>query len=91
MTVIDPNGVYTVESAAKVLNIPERALRNAIRAGELTVSKRARTHFLTGRWLLAWIEDGRVRRPAGDAEAVELMGTPLVYEFKTPGPNDPAA
>jgi hypothetical protein len=63
MTTIEPNGIYSPAEVAARLGVSERAIRNAIRRGELRVSKRARTHYILGEWVLLWIEAGTELKP----------------------------
>ena len=55
---IHENGVYTLASARKALNLPDSCLRREIRLKRLRVSKRAGRYFILGKWLLEWIEGG---------------------------------
>jgi hypothetical protein len=60
--VIDPHAVYTLESARTALGLAKACLPREIRLGRLKVAKRAGRYFVLGSWLLAWIEDGEIKR-----------------------------
>jgi hypothetical protein len=71
---IDPNAVYTLESARACLGLANATLRREIRLGRLRVSKRAGRYFLLGDWLLAWLREGEIprgRRSGGDNDKTE--------------------
>ena len=82
MTVLDPNAVYTIATAAKALGLPEKCISVAIRSGELTASRRGRFYFITAYWLRAWIESGKIDRRDREQETRDIL------EFERP---DPAA
>jgi hypothetical protein len=59
---IEPNGLYAVRNAYRVLGLTKTTLRREIRAGRLRVAERGGRHFVLGRWLLEWLEGGEVTR-----------------------------
>jgi hypothetical protein len=61
--VIDPNGVYGVESAQQTLGLRRSTLAREIRLGRLQVAKRGGRYFILGRWLISWLEEGRLPVP----------------------------
>jgi hypothetical protein len=56
------NAVYGLDSARAALGLAKGCLPREIRLGRLRVAKRAGKYFLLGKWLLAWIESGELRR-----------------------------
>jgi hypothetical protein len=60
--VINPNGVYNLDGAQRVLGLTRTTLRREVRQGRLRVSKRAGRYFILGEWLLEWIRKGELRR-----------------------------
>jgi len=59
--VIDPNAIFSLETARQTLGLPENTLRREARLRRLRVSKRSGRIWITGRWLLEWLESGEVR------------------------------
>jgi len=63
--VIDPNAVYFVENARRLLRLKESTIRREVRERRLRISKRAGRYYLLGEWLLEWIRAGELKgRPA---------------------------
>jgi hypothetical protein len=60
--VIVRSAVYDLAQARVALGLAKATLGREIRLGRLRVSKRAGKYLILGRWLLAWIESGEVRR-----------------------------
>jgi hypothetical protein len=60
--VIDPQAVYTLDSASRALGLKRGCLPREIRLGRLRAAKRAGKVMLLGEWLLGWIRAGEVRR-----------------------------
>jgi hypothetical protein len=60
--VIEPNAVYTLETARQAFGLKKSCLSREVRAGRLRVSKRAGRYFIFGRWLLEWLKAGEVVR-----------------------------
>ncbi len=81
MHTIDPNGVYTVELAAKATGLPAYCLSREIREGKLRVAKKARTYLVLGKWLIEWIESGELKSAA----------TPRIADILEIEQPDPAA
>jgi hypothetical protein len=63
--VIDPNGVYGLESARQALSLKKGCLPREIRLRRLRASKRGGRIMILGRWLIEWVEGGEIspRRP----------------------------
>jgi hypothetical protein len=59
---IDPNTAYRPEHIEAGLGIPLSGIMRDIRGGKLKASKRRGRLFILGAWVLAWLEDGEVRR-----------------------------
>jgi hypothetical protein len=57
---IEPNGLYAVRNAYRVLGLTKTTLRREIRSGRLRVSKRAGRHYILGAWLLQWLREGEL-------------------------------
>jgi hypothetical protein len=66
--VIDPNGVYFLDTAQAILRLRDSTVRREVREGRLRIAKRAGRYYLLGEWLLDWIRGGEVtRRPPAAA------------------------
>jgi hypothetical protein len=61
--VIKPTAVYDVEQARAALGLAKGTLGREVRLGRLRVARRAGKTYILGRWLLAWLEAGEVRKP----------------------------
>jgi hypothetical protein len=59
---IDPTTAYRPEHLEAGLGIPLSGVMRAIRSGELRACKRRGRLFILGNWVLAWLENGEVRR-----------------------------
>jgi hypothetical protein len=75
---IDPNAVYSLDSAPQALGFKRSTFVREIRLGRLKAAKRGGKVLLLGKWILAWIEAGEVRRgrerPAGGQANGEAAG-----------------
>lgn len=56
--IIDPMGVYFLDSARRIFRLKESTIRREVREGRLRISKRAGRYYLLGEWLLEWIRGG---------------------------------
>jgi hypothetical protein len=59
---IDPDEVYTLREAQAALLLGRSTLRRELRSGRLRVSRRSGRHYILGRWLLQWLEEGEIKR-----------------------------
>lgn len=62
--VIDPRAVYTLETARLTLGLAKHTLVREVRQGRLRVSRRGGKYFLTGAWLLEWLQNGEKKAQA---------------------------
>lgn len=75
--VIDPNAVFLVDDARRLLRLRASTIRREVREGRLRIAKRAGRYYILGTWLLQWITEGELRRRtrttdrAGPAEPME--------------------
>jgi hypothetical protein len=76
--VIDPRAIYTVETARAALGLAKHCLAREIRLRRLRVSKRGGRYYITGQWLMEWLEAGEVRRTRSEQTAA-------VGESRMPG------
>jgi hypothetical protein len=60
--VIHPRSVMTLDQAGELLALPPSCLPREARLGRLRTSRRAGRLWVTGAWLLAWIEGGETSR-----------------------------
>jgi hypothetical protein len=60
---IDPNAAYTFEGVKEEFKLTDRTLRNAIREGQLRVSRRGGCYWFLGAWLLEFFRNGEITRP----------------------------
>src|SRR5437879_1193674 len=67
-----PTAIYTVPEAREALQLKASTIRREVREGRLRISKRAGRYYITGAWLLEWIESGELRRN----KSVGSNGTP---------------
>jgi hypothetical protein len=66
--VIEPRGVYTMQTARAALQLAKGTLSREIRLGRLRVSARGGRRYILGAWLLEWIASGELRpRTPGEA------------------------
>jgi Helix-turn-helix domain len=66
--VVDPNGIYLVQTFEKLLHLKRSTVRREVREGRLRVSKRSGRYYLLGRWILEWLESGEVHGKRRQAE-----------------------
>jgi hypothetical protein len=71
---IEPNAIYTLETARAALGLAKATLGREVRLGRLRVAKRAGKYLILGSWLLQWIESGEVRRRRPACGAVNGTG-----------------
>jgi hypothetical protein len=64
--VIQPDAVYTVQSAQAVLGLKKTTIGREVRLRRLRVSKRGGRYFILGSWLLEWLREGEVGRPRNE-------------------------
>jgi hypothetical protein len=63
--VVEPTGVYFVDTFRKLFRLRKSTLRREVREGRLRISKRAGRYYLLGEWILEWLRGGELpRRPA---------------------------
>jgi hypothetical protein len=60
--VINPRGIYTLETARAALGLAASTLQTEIKKGRLRVAKRAGKYLIPGEWLLEWIKKGEIGR-----------------------------
>jgi hypothetical protein len=70
--VIHESAIYTPETARRTLGLRKSTIAREVRLGRLRASRRGGRHFILGRWLIAWVENGEVRR--GQRNAVDRNG-----------------
>ena len=57
--------LYTAETLRCALGLRKSTLAREIRLGRLRVAKRAGRHFLFGKWVIQWLQEGEVCRKRG--------------------------
>jgi hypothetical protein len=62
--VIDANAVYSLGSLTETLSLRPGTLPRELRMKRLRYSKRAGRIWITGRWVLEWLEGGEIRKGA---------------------------
>jgi hypothetical protein len=60
VSLIDPMGVYSLETARQALGLRKNSLSREIREKRLQVSKRCGRYYIRGIWLIAWLDAGRL-------------------------------
>ena len=60
--VISPDAVFRLDELRAILGLPMTCLKREARLGRLRVSRRSGRYWVTGRWVMAWIEGGEVDR-----------------------------
>jgi hypothetical protein len=56
---IDRDAVYSLASATTALGLTKECLSREIRLGRLQARKRAGRYWITGAWLLEWLQTGK--------------------------------
>jgi hypothetical protein len=59
---IEPNAAYTFDGVKEEFKLTDRTLRNAIREGQLRVSRRGGCYWFLGSWLLEFFRNGETTR-----------------------------
>jgi hypothetical protein len=65
LCVLDPHAVFDLGGAMLALRLNKTTIRREVREGRLRVACRAGRRYILGSWLLAWLEEGELPRPAG--------------------------
>jgi hypothetical protein len=90
--IVEAAAVYSLAAAAKALGLRKNSLPREIRAGRLQVSRRCGRYFIVGKWLLEWLERGKVRRKQpvetnGHVEDVNTTTDAPVWQMARRSPN----
>jgi hypothetical protein len=72
--VIRPGAVYSLAQATPALGLTNTTLGREVRLRRLRVSRRAGRYFITGAWLLEWIEAGELKEKGGERNGREVNG-----------------
>jgi hypothetical protein len=64
---IDPHAVYTLDSLTEALRLKRGCLPRECRLRRLRFGKRGGRVYFLGSWVLEWLRDGEVKRPAAAA------------------------
>jgi len=66
--IIHPRAIYSIASMTATLSLKPGTVPREIRLHRLRCAKRAGRIFITGQWILQWIQEGeRIRQPAEEA------------------------